>query len=142
MIGHTIARLILVPIGLLVGALAALFVLVTLGQERVVAALSTASSDTAVLDLGAVLLKLSLVMLSPQVLLLPVLVAIGGEVARIRNAIYYVAAGGLAFALVPLMARLGGPGPLADTAAIWPIFATAGFAGGFVYWLLAGRRAG
>ena len=32
-------------------------------------------------------------------------------------------------------------GGLAQIGLIWQVFATAGFAGGLVYWLVAGRRA-
>ena len=51
--------------------------------------------------------------------------------------------GGLALAAVPLVARYGQGGsamPDPDQL-VWQVFATAGFAGGFVYWLLAGRNA-
>ena len=64
-------------------------------------------------------------------------------VARIRSLIYYVVGGGLALAAVPLLARYGQGGtamPDPDQL-VWQVFATAGFAGGFVYWLLAGRNA-
>jgi hypothetical protein len=55
---------------------------------------------------------------------------------------YYVLAGGVAFAVVPLLAAPQGA-DLTEIAAshYMTIFATAGFAGGFVYWLLAGARA-
>ena len=79
----------------------------------------------------------------PALTALPaILAAIIGEVLRVRSWLYYVPAGGAALAVVPL---LTGPPP-ADLPALPPdqyltIFAAAGFAGGFVYWLLAGRRA-
>jgi hypothetical protein len=65
-----------------------------------------------------------------------------GEIARIRSALYYVAGGGAALAAIPLLARIGQSGSfaLADQI-VWQVFATAGFAGGFVYWLIAGRNA-
>jgi hypothetical protein len=70
------------------------------------------------------------------------LLVIVGEVARIRGAMYYVIGGGVALALVPLLARLGEPSTVLGLApAVWQVLATAGFAGGFVYWLLAGRNA-
>jgi hypothetical protein len=72
---------------------------------------------------------------------LPALLAvIVGEALRIRSWIYYVPAGGGAVAAIPLLAS-------PDNVAVLPsgqymaIFATAGFVGGFVYWLLAGRNA-
>ena len=53
----------------------------------------------------------------------------------------YVLAGGAALAAIPLLA-----GRAADTASLpaseyMTIFATAGFAGGLIYWVLAGRGA-
>ena len=70
------------------------------------------------------------------------LLVIIGEVARIRGALYYVIGGGAALAVVPLLARLGQPARVLELSpVVWQVLATAGFAGGFVYWLLAGRRA-
>jgi hypothetical protein len=44
--------------------------------------------------------------------------------------------------VIPLLARLGQqPDQASAATALWQVFATAGFAGGLVYWLLAGRRA-
>jgi hypothetical protein len=65
-----------------------------------------------------------------------------GEVARFRSALYYVVGGGLSIALVPLLVRLADPAQvLGLSSTVWQVLATAGFAGGFVYWLLAGRNA-
>jgi hypothetical protein len=70
------------------------------------------------------------------------LVVIVGEIARIRSAIYYVAAGGLALAAMPMLARMTESGNVVvPETTVWQVFATAGFAGGFVYWLIAGRNA-
>jgi hypothetical protein len=65
-----------------------------------------------------------------------------GEVARIRSWLYYVIGGGLALAAIPLLARINssGVGTLSE-ATVWQVFATAGFAGGLVYWIVAGRNA-
>jgi hypothetical protein len=74
---------------------------------------------------------------------LPALIAVvAGEVLRVRSWMYYVVAGGLALAAIPILAA-------PDTAELsavlashaMTIFAAAGFAGGFLYWLLAGARA-
>jgi hypothetical protein len=54
---------------------------------------------------------------------------------------YYVLGGGLAMAAVPMLTRLGQSSPLETSAVVYQVFAVAGFAGGFVYWLLAGRGA-
>jgi hypothetical protein len=80
---------------------------------------------------------------APALTALPALIAVvAGEVLRLRSWIYYVLAGGLSLAAIPLLA-----GPPEEALSSVPageymtIFATAGFAGGFVYWLLAGARA-
>jgi hypothetical protein len=70
------------------------------------------------------------------------LVVFVGEVARIRSALYYVAGGGAALAAIPLLARVGQSGGVVlPEQIVWQVFATAGFAGGFIYWLIAGRNA-
>ena len=58
------------------------------------------------------------------------------------SALYYVIGGGAALAVVPLLTRLGQPTTVLELSpVVWQVLATAGFAGGFVYWLLAGRNA-
>jgi hypothetical protein len=70
---------------------------------------------------------------------LPALLAvIVGEALRIRSWIYYVLAGGGAVAAIPLLAS---PDNVLPSGQYMAIFAAAGFVGGFVYWLLAGRNA-
>jgi hypothetical protein len=70
------------------------------------------------------------------------LLVIVGEAGRIRSAIYYIVGGGIALALVPLLTRMGQPATALDVSpVVWQVLATAGFAGGFIYWLLAGRTA-
>jgi len=87
---------------------------------------------------------------APALTVLPAAIAaIVGEALRIRSWMYYVLAGGAALLAVPLLADA--PGELAiapaDLMVALPahqymtIFAAAGFVGGFVYWLLAGRNA-
>jgi hypothetical protein len=51
---------------------------------------------------------------------------------------YYVLAGGVALAAIPVLAPTE---PSLPTGEYMTIFAAAGFVGGFVYWLLAGRNA-
>ena len=74
-------------------------------------------------------------------LVLAILVVIIGEVARIRSVLFYVAGGGLAVAAAPLMMEVQRNGATDAPALVWQVFETAGFVGGAVYWLLAGRRA-
>ena len=88
------------------------------------------------------LFGLAVQLVSVQTLLPALLLVIIGEVARIRGAFYYVVGGGAALAVVPLLTRIGQPsGVLELSPVVWQVLATAGFAGGFVYWLLAGRNA-
>jgi len=140
--GRAIGRIIMVPLGFILAALTTLFVIVSLGQERIVQAMTGRNPDEATIGAAFDLGRLALALLSVQTLLPALLLVIVGEVARIRGAMYYVIGGGVALALVPLLARLTEPGTVLGLApAVWQVLATAGFAGGFVYWLLAGRNA-
>jgi hypothetical protein len=89
---------------------------------------------------GNILFALAVV---PSLTLLPALGAIiAGEVMKIRSALYYIAAGGAAAAVMPLTMRpVGDEMVHAPAGQYLAIMATAGFAAGLVYWLIAGRRA-
>jgi hypothetical protein len=143
MVLRAIGRIIVVPLSMVVAGGAALFVLVTLGQERLVHAMTgRGPPDEATIGAAFDLLRLAAAFFSLSTLLPIVLLVIGGEVARVRSSAYYIVGSGLAFAAVPLLARLGQSGSALESApVIWQVFATAGFVGGFVYWLLAGRNA-
>jgi len=80
---------------------------------------------------------------TPALTALPALLAVVvGEVLRLRSWIYYVLAGGASLAAVPLLAGASENGaPAIPAGEYMTIFAAAGFAGGFIYWLLAGARA-
>jgi hypothetical protein len=80
---------------------------------------------------------------APALTLAPAVVAVVvGELARIRSLLYYVLAGGAAAAVMPLIAaRTEAAESVTYNAPYFTIMATAGFAAGLVYWLLAGRRA-
>jgi hypothetical protein len=80
---------------------------------------------------------------APALTSLPGLIAVvAGEVLRLRSWMYYVLAGGAALATVPLLASTESSNFAAGASSQYmAIFLTAGFAGGFVYWLLAGRNA-
>ncbi len=140
MFWSTLGRMIVVPIAFLTAMATSMFVLLTLGYERIVQAMTASGTDLfeAILDLvgnGA--------LIAASFTILPALVLIViGEVARVRSALYYILGGGAALAAIPLLARFGQQADAAVAgAALWQVFATAGFAGGLVYWLLAGRRA-
>ncbi len=78
---------------------------------------------------------------TPALTLLPALAAaIAGEALKVRSWMYSVLAGGAALAAVPLLAGDPVSARLPEGQYV-TIFGAAGFAGGFVYWLLAGRRA-
>jgi|SRR5215510_5352391 len=139
---RTVGRLIWVPIAFLLSALISLFVIVSLGHERIVQAMVGRSPDQATFDAAFALLGFTLQLLSAYTLLPAILLVVIGEVARLRSALYYVIGGGATLALVPLLARLQQPASALDISeVVWQVLATGGFAGGFVYWLLAGRNA-
>jgi hypothetical protein len=135
-------RVIVLPIAFVLAVVATLVVIISLGQERAVQALSARGPESipinAVVDLAALAMRLaSIYTLVPALLLVIV-----GEVARIRSALYYVIGGGIALAIVPLLTRVNQPMTVLELSpVVWQVLATAGFAGGFVYWLLAGRNA-
>jgi hypothetical protein len=139
---RALGRVILLPIAFLVAAVAALFVIISLGQERIVQAMTGLRSDEPPIDAAFNLFTLAVQLVSVQTLLPALLLVIIGEVARIRGAFYYIIGGGAALAVVPLLTRIGQPsGILELSPVVWQVLATAGFAGGFVYWVLAGRNA-
>jgi hypothetical protein len=80
---------------------------------------------------------------TPALTALPALVAaMVGEVLRIRSWMYYVLAGGASLVAIPLLVTRHADDLQALPASSYlTIFAAAGFAGGFIYWLLAGARA-
>jgi hypothetical protein len=137
-----LGRLILVPIAFVIAGGVALFVIFSLGQERVVQALTGRGPDEIPVQAAFDLFALAVQLFSVQTIVPALLLVIIGEVARIRGALYYVVGGGIALACVPLLARLGHPASISDlSVTVWQVLATAGFAGGFVFWLLAGRTA-
>jgi hypothetical protein len=139
---RTLGRVLLLPIAFIISALVTLFVIVSLGQERIVEALAGRNPDDLPIGAAFDLMGLGLKLFSVYTVVPAILVVIVGEVARVRSALYYVAAGGAALAIVPFLTRLEQPATaLALAPAVWQVLATAGFAGGFVYWLIAGRNA-
>lgn len=138
---RTIARLIWVPFAFLLAAALALLVLVTLGLERLTQETAGRWQNEDAVTRFSELVSQGSLMVSGASLLPALAVIIVGEVARIRSALYYVVGGGLALVSVPLLARYGATASELPPAPVWQVMATAGFAGGFAYWLLAGRRA-
>jgi hypothetical protein len=137
----TFARMILIPMALLFAAAASCFVLVTLGLERVTDVLHIRQGDDPI-EAIVELMKQGILLTTGVTIIPALLVILIGELASIRSAIYYIAGGGAALAAVPLLAQFGQTGTFAlPEQVVWQVFATAGFAGGFVYWLFAGRFA-
>ena len=135
-----IGRLILVPIAFVIAALIALFVLVTLGSERITHAMQ--GSDDVSLSAAVELLGQAVVLTSALTILPALAIVIIGEVARIRSIHYYVLGGGFALISIPLLAQLSHGATLEmPGAVVLQVFATSGFLAGFAYWLIAGRTA-
>ena len=142
MIWRALGRLIMVPLGFVLAVLMSAAILFTLGFERVTQTVYRRDADV---DAWLSMLSLAqetVVLFSTITVIPAILLVIVGEVARIRSSVYYILGGGAVLAAWPLMNRFGAigqdPTKLAD---LWTVFATAGFAGGFIYWLVAGRRA-
>jgi hypothetical protein len=139
---RAVGRIILLPIAFLLAALATVYMVISLGQERVVQALSAHGGEE--VPVGAVvdMIGLAARFVSVYTLVPALLVVIVGEVARIRSSLYYIIGGGVALAVVPLLTRMGQPMTVLDLSpGVWQVLAVAGFTGGFVYWLIAGRNA-
>jgi hypothetical protein len=137
-----IGRIIWVPIAFVMSMLVCAGVIVTLGMERLTGYYKGLDDPDMSMRGGMELLE-SVILLAQAFTILPALVTVLiGEIARIRSVYYYVVCGGLAAVSAPLLARVGMDGPFVLPAVpIWQVFATGGFIAGFVYWLLAGRKA-
>jgi hypothetical protein len=139
---RALGRVILLPIAFVLAAAATLFVIFSLGQERAVQAMAGRGSEEVPVDAILGLVSLAFRLASVHTLVPALLLVIVGEVARIRSSLYYIIGGGVALAVVPLLTRLGQPMAVLELSpVVWQVLATAGFTGGFVYWLLAGRNA-
>ena len=145
MIVRTIFRMLWVVVAFCLAVAVALAVLFALGAMWTGDALRAAAPNDPLLRDGAPIFGMVLFAgtVTPALNALPALIGVAaGEVLRIRSWMYYVLAGGASLAALPILAAPETaelPGILASQ--YMTIFATAGFAGGFVYWLLAGARA-
>jgi hypothetical protein len=137
---RVLGRMVWVPLAFVLAAMLAAFVLITLGYERLTHAFAGKGQSADGLFELFDLFRQGAALASGLTLVPALALVIIGEVARIRSAIYYVIGGGLALAAVPVLAK-GVAGTMAmPPAAVWQVFATAGFAGGWAYWMLAGRN--
>ena len=140
MVLRAIGRIIWVPISFMIAALLAMLVLVTLGLETMTHAVHNLDGADTVATFYDVVWQ-STIIASGATLIPALLVVIAGEVARIRSWLYYMVGGGIALAIIPLLAKVDTGTMTYALPALWHVFATAGFAGGLAYWLLAGRNA-
>ncbi|MBU2582464.1 MAG: hypothetical protein KJ622_12175 [Alphaproteobacteria bacterium] len=137
MFWKTLGRIILVPIAFLLGAIVSGFVLFTLGLERFTQSVHADEAGLETVEQVFALIDQATLIFATFTIIPAILFAIIGEVARIRSILYYVIGGGVSMAVTPLLAQGVEGGP----AVVWQVFAAAGFAGGLVYWLIAGRTA-
>lgn len=147
MIARLFWRLIVVVVAFCMAALVALVVLFALGSMWVGDELRAAAPHDPLFRHGGAAAFGALLFtgfVAPSLTALPAIFAVVvGEVLSVRSWIYYLVTGGASLAAIPLLASTATNGPMALPAAEYvTIFATAGFAGGFIYWLLAGARAG
>jgi len=139
---RTIGRIIVVAFAFFLATMAAGFVLFTLGLERVTGELHRLGPDGDTVTASLSMLDQGLALVASVSIIPALLVIFVGEIVRIHSVIYYVAGGSAALAAVPLLARVQQSGAFAmPEHTVWQVFATAGFAGGLVYWLIAGRNA-
>ena len=147
MIGRLVCRALVVVAAFCVAIAVALAVLFVLGAMWVGDELRAAAppGDPIFAHEGATVFGIVLftAAVAPALTVLPALIAvIVGEVLRVRSWLYYVLAGGAALMAIPLLASASADGAFESLhSAYMTIFATAGFASGFTYWLLAGVRA-
>lgn len=144
-----LGRIFMVGFGLTLSILFSFIILTYLGgslftedlNQRYGSDVVTSDIETTILNIiGAISFVFSLY---PALSILPaLLVAVIGEIGHIRSWLYYVLAGGVAALSIPLLYVLVGEAQAElPSQSFLAIFATAGFGGGLLYWLIAGRRA-
>jgi hypothetical protein len=143
----TVRRIIAVAVGFILAVIAGGLTLFFLGA-RWAAAEATAYNPQNADEVSQLLNEWLGVMaffftVTPLLNLLPAMaVVVIGEIGRIRSVLYYILGGGASVALMPLLVT---PPEITKSSAYsaeyFTIFATAGFAAGFVYWLISGRNA-
>lgn len=150
MIWPTILRIFAVLFAFALASVTALIVLFAIGADWAARELAAHSTETPAppgppeeVFLRGVGFIAFFATVAPTLSLLPGLVAaIVGEVAKIRSALYYIIAGGLALIVMPLAYIVqNAPETATPSVQYLSIYATAGFAAGLVYWLIAGRKA-
>lgn len=145
MIWPIVKRIAAVFTGFVLAILTAVFSLLIIGGRWAASEVASHTETGAAPDVVSDVFGLFafIFVAAPTLTLLPALaVVIVGEVAKIRSVLYYVVMGGLATAVMPLVVTppesVAGSAPSVQ---YLTIYATAGFAAGLVYWLIAGRNA-
>ena len=134
-----LGRIVVVSVAFLMAMAASGFIAFRLGLERMTHVLH-GDDDAVVTVVGWIWHGLNLSFATTLLLALGVVII--GEVARVRSALFYIGGGGLAVAAAPLLIEVQRHGGMAGLPAfLWQVFATAGFVGGAIYWMIAGRRA-
>ncbi len=141
MFWKTVGRMILIPIAFLLAVVSASAVAITLGLEKLTHAMHGNEQGMETIEAYSDLALRGWNLLAGISILPALVVVIVGEIAHIRSWLYYMIGGGVALASMPLLARVGQGAAEMPPAALWQVLATAGFIGGLVYWLVAGRRA-
>jgi hypothetical protein len=147
--GPAVKRILAVLLGFLTAVIAGGVTLFFVGSRwaagEVAAHMEQGSPDEVSRFLSEALGAIAFVFtIAPALTLAPAIVAVlVGELARIRSVLYYLIAGGAAAAAMPLIAGATAEATqnASYAAPYFSIMATAGFAAGLVYWLIAGRRA-
>lgn len=142
-VGRFLLRFILVPLGA-AGAILAVTLIDVAGSWSLIAALIDADRGGEGIGMDQLLLgfKLMLMAAKPSAAMLApaALGVLIGEVFAIRSWIFHGANGGIsAWVGVNIMAEILGP---ADFDPVPIIVIVAGIVAGFVYWTIAGRKAG
>jgi hypothetical protein len=142
---RTIFRMVWAAVAFCIAVAVALAMLFALGAMWTGDELRAAAPNHPLLRDGAPIFGMVLFAgtVTPALNALPAVIAVvAGEVLRFRSWMYYVLAGGASLAAVPILAAPETADlPTIVASHYMAIFAAAGFAGGLVYWLLAGARA-
>lgn len=142
MLWRTVGRLILIPIAFLLAAATAGAIVVSLGLEHFTQSMHGAEPGAETLTRTFDIIQQVGALTSGLSIIPALAVIIIGEVGRIRAWLYYMVGGGVALACVPFLSRLGQNDAITmPSSTVWQVLATAGFAAGTIYWLVAGRNA-
>jgi len=144
MIWQFLGRVIKVFFGFGLALIAGAVVLFVLGGQIFAAGLSDQYGEILNPSIASIAGIISFIgALYPALTILPSVIAVViGEIGHIRSMLYYLVAGGLSASAIPIFYVLMDSANFSlPSQAFMAAFATSGFAGGLVYWLIAGRTA-